>query len=93
MATVNCGKVWDGALATDDLILNGSAVAPVAFDEDDAGNDLQDAINATSVSAAMVGGDLVLSFDGQIEIVGCVPWATMADRQPAIPGMIPGQYE
>ena len=93
MTTVNCGKVWAGSFGMDDLILNGSSVAPVAFDEDDAGSDLRDAINATDVSSDMIDGELVLTFDGQIEIVGCVPWGTMEDRQPAIPNMVPGYYE
>jgi len=92
MATVNAGKVSAGAYADDDLIINDTAVDALAFEDDDAGGGLCAALSAAGVDASVVGGDLILTATGDIMIVGCVPWGTTTDRQPAVPGIVPGLY-
>ena len=93
MASVNCGKVWGGTLAEDNMVINGVPVEPVEFEMDDATGALCDAIAATGVQASIVNKRLVVTSTGQIELVGIEPWGQGLGGGPAINELEPGTYE
>ena len=89
----NFGKVWAGSYGENHLIINGTPVEPVSFDDDDATGDVCDAIVATGVGAEIVGEDLIISHSSSVDIGGHLPNGDAGGGQPAIHRLDGGTYE
>ena len=91
--THNFGKVWAGSYGENHLIINGEALEPVSFKEDDEGGDLCDALGATGVTAAMVDEELIVSSDEPMLVEGHLPNGVMINGFAAIQDLDAGLYE
>ena len=92
MIEKNAGKVWAGSYSENYLIINGSAVPPVVFEEDDQSGSLREAIEATGIGAAIIGEELFLSSANPITIEGHLPNGVTGNGFPAIGGLDGGVY-